>query len=124
MDQNYTPLDLDKFQDNKTTTFLLVLAIITLTILAVVLFLFIQKKLQENSQVGNQLPQNEEKIISPSPTVVNKEASPFPTKEATDESNLSPAPISPTIIEEETPPASLSPTEVVSPTIIENNESH
>ena len=79
MEQNYTALNLDKFQDNKTTTFLLVLGIITLAILAVVLFLFIQKKLQESNQIDNQLPQKEEITISPSPTIVNEEVSPSPT---------------------------------------------
>lgn len=123
MEQNYTALNLDKFQDNKTTTFLLVLAIITLAILAVVLFLFIQKKLQKNNQIDNQLPQKEEITISPSPTIVNEEVFPSPTMEATDESNLLPTSITPLTIEEEQQAASLSPTGIISPTIIRENES-
>jgi hypothetical protein len=72
MEKNYTPLDTKKFSKNndQTMTFLLLLAVITLFILAVVLFLFIQKKINENN-----LP------IAPTPTEI--QPSPLPTFEPT-----------------------------------------
>lgn len=100
--QNYTPLNLDRFQENKTMTFLLLLATITLAILAVVLFLFIQKKMQETNQPNYQMEEGPSDIVSPSPTVINQEVSPLPSPTVTIEPTLLPATPSPTeIINEE-----------------------
>lgn len=98
MNQNYTPLDLNRFQDNKTITFLLLLATITLAILATVLFLFIQKKLQEGPQPNYQNEKKSSNIIIPSPTIVNQEISISPSPTITIEPTLLPATPSPTEI--------------------------
>lgn len=124
MEQNYTPLELKKFEDNKTTTFLLLLANFTLIILAVVLFLFIQRKLKEKNQFDYQ-SQTQENPISPLPTVFNNDLYLSPSPTATNEPMLPISSPSPTeiITDEETSlPASPSPTEIIAPTSGESSE--
>jgi hypothetical protein len=80
MEKNYTPLDIGKVNksNDQMMTFLLLLAIITLFILAVVLFLFIQKVINQNS-----LP------VAPTPTEIRP--SPLPTFEPTPTNEVSPS---------------------------------
>lgn len=120
MEQNYTPLELDKFEDNKTTTFLLLLATITLAILAVVLFLFIQRKLKEKNQSDYQSLPKQENLTAPISTDINKKFSPSPSPIVTEAVTFPTSSPSPTEVvnnEETLLPASPSPTGIISPTI-------
>jgi len=56
MINNYTPLDIDKLkkEKNNLNTILLLMVILTMMVLSVVLFILIQKKITEGSQVITQ----------------------------------------------------------------------
>lgn len=95
METNYTPLNLKKFEENnQTTTFLLVLATISLTILAIVLFLFIQKKIEEQKSLENNLNQiitiTPTSIPSPTEIIIPSETPTPLLEESSNESSSSP----------------------------------
>lgn len=66
MSNNYTPIDIEKLKgkDDKFSAILMTIALLTLIILAVVLFLLIQKKIKERELIEN-IENNQ--TLSPSP---------------------------------------------------------
>lgn len=70
IENNFTPLDLEKIKNNNINTFFLVIANITAFILAVLLFMLIQRKINEN-QIMPLNFNNKTSIVS-SPTLILK----------------------------------------------------
>ncbi len=64
---NYTPIDVEKLKgkNNNFDTILLLIAVITLLVLAITLFLLIQKKIKENQLNNNQI----ENVSTVAPTL-------------------------------------------------------
>ncbi len=78
METNYTPLDINKYKEEKGSfinSILMGIILITLMVLAVLLFILIQKKLKETERV-NQLMEQQ----TPVPTFIKK---PTPSPEIT-----------------------------------------
>lgn len=83
MVQNYTPLNLEKFQQqtvlkpsdgNKINTILIVIATITTAILAALLFILIQKKLQQQSITPEAVPSNATNSAQPTSASASNQA--------------------------------------------------
>jgi hypothetical protein len=99
MVNNYTPLDIEKLKKEKDSfnTVLLLMVTLTMAVLAVLLFILIQKKIKEQNQLLTQ-PTPTIKLepteipISLSPTVFEKEIT--PTFEASETPMLSVTPAS------------------------------
>ncbi|MGB9707350.1 MAG: hypothetical protein ACPL1D_01200 [Microgenomates group bacterium] len=66
---NYTPIDVEKLkgENNTLVTILLLIAVITLSVLVVILFLLIQKKIKEN-QIQDYQKENVS-TVAPTPTL-------------------------------------------------------
>jgi len=75
MDNNYTPIDVDKieYKDNGVNTVLLVIVTLTALVLAVMLFVLIQKKMNSTSDI---LP-----TPMPTQTITQPTQKPTPTEE-------------------------------------------
>ncbi len=79
MEQNYTPLDVNKYNngnDNKFNSVLLFVAVITALVLAVLLYVLINKKSQNSNVIPTSLP-------SPTVTIPTIVASPTPVTSPT-----------------------------------------
>lgn len=87
MENNFTPIDIEKLkgEDNRLNTVLLLIVTLTMAILAVLLFILIQKKIQSSNQVSPSLPTiTVSPTETPTPTVEEKPTLlPPPTMEAT-----------------------------------------
>lgn len=104
---NYTPIDINKLNQNKKNDnlnyFLLVVLTITAAIFSVVLFIYIQKKLQTSTTDSSQNQVQEtitpeptgEILKEPTPTLTASTESKLKSKESTSSANIA------------TPPASL-----------------
>jgi len=99
MVNNYTPLDIEKLKKEKDSfnTILLLIVTLTMAVLAVLLFILIQKRIKEKNQLLTQpMPtiklEPTEIPISLSPTVFEKEIT--PTFEASETPILSVTPAS------------------------------
>ena len=94
MDNNYTPIDVKKLKhkDNGLNTVLLVIVTLTALVLAVMLFVLIQKKINSSNNV--------QITTTPTPTITQ------PTPEPTEELISPTATASPTIETTVTPEAS------------------
>jgi flagellar basal body-associated protein FliL len=99
MVNNYTPLDIEKLKKEKDSfnTILLLIVTLTMAVLAILLFILIQKKIKEQNQLLTQ-PTSTIKLeptetpTSLSPTVFEKEIT--PTFEASETPMLSVTPAS------------------------------
>lgn len=111
---NYTPLDINKIKgSDKLNTILMIIAIITLAILAIVLFLLIQKKIKEK-ELMNTSQENQISItpaIQPTATPIFV---PTPTIEL--------LPTQQEEISTETPQLNISPIQSTSESLLNQNE--
>lgn len=95
MSENFTPLNLEKIKNNNINTFILIIANITAFVLAILLFVLIQRKTKENQTLPLTPAINKNNVVS-SPTPVlenNLENEPTPTiilKENIKESTITP----------------------------------
>lgn len=94
MDNNYTPINVDKLEhkDNGLNTVLLIIVTLTALVLAVMLFVLIQKKINSSNNVQT--------TTIPTPTIIQ------PTPEPTEELISPTATATPTLETTVTPEAS------------------